>query len=85
MVYVFSSNIPEAEASRSVSSRPAWFTELVPEQPGQHREDKNKNKTFDSLWKNKKNDDKSWLFLASLDKLAKDNNKLHGNNNLLLA
>jgi hypothetical protein len=28
----------EAEAGRFLSSRPAWFTEWVPGQPGLHRE-----------------------------------------------
>ena len=34
----FSPSTQEAEAGRSLSSRPAWFTELVPGQPGLHKE-----------------------------------------------
>jgi hypothetical protein len=45
----------EAEAGRFLSSRPTWSTELVPGQPGLHREtlsqkDKKKKKKFPLYW-----------------------------------
>lgn len=42
-------------------------------------------KAFDSLWKNKENDDDGWLFLASLDKLAEEKNVLCDKISQLLA
>lgn len=42
-------------------------------------------KTFDNWWKNKENDDDAGqLFLASLDRLTKEKNELHGKINQLL-
>jgi hypothetical protein len=38
VVHSFNSDTWEAEAGGSLSSRPAWSTEQVPEQPGLHRE-----------------------------------------------
>ena len=38
LVQAFSPSTREAEAGRSLSSRAAWFTELVPGQPGLFRE-----------------------------------------------
>jgi hypothetical protein len=48
----------EAEAGRSLSSRPAWSTEQVPGQPGLHKEtmhQKTKTKTKTKLKQNIKN------------------------------
>ena len=42
-------------------------------------------KTFDILWKNKKNDDASQVFPASLDKLEKERNEPCDKVNQLLA
>ena len=38
MAHAFNGGTQEAEAGRSLSSRPAWSTERVPGQPGLHRE-----------------------------------------------
>ena len=38
LAYTFNLSTPEAEASGSLSSRPAWSTERVPGQSGLHRE-----------------------------------------------
>ena len=43
----------EAEASRSLSSRPAWSTKWIPGQPGLHRETLSR--------KTKQNKEKNWL------------------------
>jgi hypothetical protein len=48
VVHAFNSSTREAEAGRFLSSRPAWSTEWVPEQPGytgKHCLEKPKNKT----------------------------------------
>jgi hypothetical protein len=38
VAHAFNPSTWEAEASRFLSSRPAWSTELVPGQPGLHKE-----------------------------------------------
>jgi hypothetical protein len=38
VVHVFNPSTWEAEADTSLSLRPAWSTEQVPEQPGLHRD-----------------------------------------------
>lgn len=38
------------------------------------------NKTFDSLWKSKENDDAGWLSLASLDKSTKNRDEFYDKN-----
>ena len=45
VVHAFNLSIPEAEADRSLSSRPAWSTEQVTGQPGIHRKTLSQNKT----------------------------------------
>ena len=54
MVHAFNPSTGEAEAGGFLSSRPAWFTEWVPGQPGLHRETlsrktKNKFKKFKKI------------------------------------
>jgi hypothetical protein len=43
-VPTFNPSTQEAETGRSLSLRPAWFTERVPGQPGLHRETMSGNK-----------------------------------------
>ena len=38
VAHAFNSSVWEPEAGRSLSLRPAWSAELVPGQPGLHRE-----------------------------------------------
>ena len=38
MVYAFNRSTQKAEAKGSLSWKPAWSTELVPGQQGQHKE-----------------------------------------------
>jgi hypothetical protein len=52
VVQAFNPSTREAEAGRSLSSRPAWPTELVPGQPGLQRNSVSKKK------KNKKKQNK---------------------------
>jgi hypothetical protein len=53
VAHAFNPSTWETEAGGFLSSRPAWFTEWVPGQPGLHRETlsrKNKKKLFEGLW-----------------------------------
>jgi hypothetical protein len=57
VTHAFNSSTREAEAGRFLSSRPAWSTEWVPEQPGLHREPlsrKTKTKTKQNKTKQNK-------------------------------
>jgi hypothetical protein len=38
LVHIFNPSTQESEAGGTLSSKPAWFTEQVPGQPGLHRE-----------------------------------------------
>jgi hypothetical protein len=38
VAHAFNSSTQEAEAGRSLSSRPTWSTQRVPDQPGLYRE-----------------------------------------------
>jgi hypothetical protein len=52
--HTFNPSTQEAEAGRSLSSRPAWSTKWVPEQPGLYRETmsrKNKTRKEKENWK----------------------------------
>jgi hypothetical protein len=50
VVHTYNPSTREAEAGGLLSSRPAWSTEWVPEQPGPHRETLSwKNKTKECL------------------------------------
>ena len=54
VAHAFNPSTWEAEAGAFLSSRPAWSTELVPGQPGQHRETLSQNKTKQNKTKQQK-------------------------------
>jgi hypothetical protein len=64
VAHAFNPSTQEAEAGRSMSLRPAWSTELVPGQPGLHRE------TLSKTAKRKRMSSSKSLWLSKQQRLA---------------
>jgi hypothetical protein len=58
VVHAFAPNTQKAEASRSLSSRPAWSTKQAPGQPELHRETLSRKHTHAKEKRKKKKENK---------------------------
>ena len=66
--HAFNPSAWEAKAGRSLSSRPAWSTELVPGQPGLQREKKHLSQKTKPKQNKSKNLNNCWLWVRWLSR-----------------